>query len=378
MLPWNPNADLTVWAIAVSRDGSSVFAGGSFQNVGGLPAYGWPRSTARTGALDAAWDTTGRCDNAGNDAGISSLRVPGQLRLRHHLVFGPGGNLEGTFKVPGRAAPTPDVEWVTDCHGDNYSSVPGNGIVYTAGHAHYCGNMGGGFPQYPQWRFQMAQAWTDTRRRRDPQRVHGYPNWHGVEPGPSMINWLPDAGDRHLHRPVPGRLERHGQRRLRRLRRGVPAGQRRRPAGPGPVRPARHRAGAGGPAVRGTPLAPRLVPHLDRPAVRVTWPAGWDRDDYNLTYRVIRNGAFGTPLHDHRRLQLVDVAPARLRRHRPDTRARRTATRSSSTTRAATRSSAPLRPSPCRTSVPAATGYANVGAQQRRPDLLADERDVRR
>ncbi len=30
-------------------------------------------------------------------------------------------------------------------------------------------------------------------------------------------------------------------------------------------------------------------------SVRVSWPAGWDRDDYNLSYRVIRNGAFGTP-----------------------------------------------------------------------------------
>ena len=46
VLPWNPNADYTVWAVAVSGDGQWVFAGGSFANVNGLDGLsGWPRST---------------------------------------------------------------------------------------------------------------------------------------------------------------------------------------------------------------------------------------------------------------------------------------------------------------------------------------------
>ena len=72
--------------------------------------------------------------------------------------------------------------------------------MYTAGHAHYCGNMGGGHPQYSTWRFQNAQAWTDAAGGEILNEVHGYPNWHGVKPGPSMVNWLPVFTQRHLHR----------------------------------------------------------------------------------------------------------------------------------------------------------------------------------
>ena len=39
---------------------------------------------------------------------------------------------------------------------------------------------------------------------------------------------------------------------------------------------------------------PRLVP-TSSTTLRVSWPAGYDRDDYTLTYQVIRNGATGTP-----------------------------------------------------------------------------------
>ena len=107
--------------------------------------------------------------------------------------FGPGGNLEGVFKSP-IDGPTDrsDVEWVTDCHGDIYSSFLPNGVVYTAGHAHYCGNMGGGHPQYSTWRFQNAQAWSDTAGRGHPQRRPRLPELARREPGPSMVNWLPD------------------------------------------------------------------------------------------------------------------------------------------------------------------------------------------
>ena len=48
--PGTPNADYNVWAIAVSGDGTWVFAGGSFQNVGGRPAVGLARSTPSPGA----------------------------------------------------------------------------------------------------------------------------------------------------------------------------------------------------------------------------------------------------------------------------------------------------------------------------------------
>src|SRR4029078_8756321 len=105
------------------------------------------------------WNATNTVRAAGANAGITSLKVHGAFVYGTPWVYGPGGNLEGTFKA---SVGSGDVEWVTDCHGDVYSSfTSNNGVVYAGSPAHYCGNMGGGAPQYPDWRFQHAQAWTD-------------------------------------------------------------------------------------------------------------------------------------------------------------------------------------------------------------------------
>lgn len=292
LLPWNPNADSTVWALAITADGSTVFAGGSFQNVGGQPAYGLAKISAATGALDPTWKPSVR--NAGPDAGVSSLRVQGSSVYGTSWHFGPGGNLEGTFKVP---VATSDVDWVTDCHGDNYSSFVVNGVVYSAGHAHYCGNLGGGFPEYPTRRYQHSQAWVDTGSTGEIlNEVHGYPNWHGVEPAPSMVNWLPTMGigsftgqyqagwsvtgnnDYVVYGGEFPTVNSVGQQGLVRFGRRDLAPKKE------------------GPRFLDSTLAPRLVP-TSTGSVRVTWPAGFDRDDYALTYQVIRDGNFSTPRH---------------------------------------------------------------------------------
>jgi hypothetical protein len=292
LLPWNPNADYTVWALAISGDGSSVFAGGSFRNIGGQPAYGLAKiGAAGAGALDTSWQATNTVRNAGPDAGISSLRVQGSFLYGTTWHFGPGGNLEATFKTPVTSGV---VEWVTDCHGDVYSSFMSNGIVYTAGHSHYCGNMGGGFPQYSSWRYQHAMAWTDSVGGEILNDVHGYPNWHGVKPGPSLVNWLPDmamgsyTAQYQAGWNVVGNsdyiafggefpsVNNVGQQGLVRFARK-------------PVAPATQ-----GPRFVNNSIVPRLVP-TSTTSVRVSWPAGYDRDDYTLAYKVIRNGAFNTP-----------------------------------------------------------------------------------
>ncbi len=168
-----------------------------------------------------------------------------------------------------------------------------NGIVYVAGHAHYCGNMGGGFPQYSQWKFQHAQAWTDMVNPAGSEilnEVHGYANWHGIEPGPSLVNWLPDmamgsyTGQYQAGWNVAGNsqyvvfggefpsVNGVGQQGLVRF-------------AVRPIAPAKE-----GPRFVGGSIVPRLVP-VSATAVRVSWPAGYDRDSRVLTYRVTRNGA---------------------------------------------------------------------------------------
>jgi PKD repeat protein len=289
VLPWNPNADYTVWAIAVSGDGQWVFAGGSFQNVGGLSAIGLAKINGATGALDPSWDPA--VNNRGPDTGISSLRVQGSYVYGTSWSFGSGANLEGTFKIP---VANSTAEWVSACHGDIYSSFMTGGVVYTAGHSHYCGAMGGGFPQYPQWKFQHSMAWTDAAGGEILNDNLGYPNWHGLANAPSLVSWVPDmtmgsyTGQYQAGWNVAGNndyvvfggefptVNGVGQQGLVRFaRRGLAPNKE-------------------GPRFSGGTFVPRLVP-TSSSTLRVSWTAGFDRDDYTLTYRVIRNGATGSP-----------------------------------------------------------------------------------
>ncbi|KQU65500.1 PKD domain-containing protein [Phycicoccus sp. Root101] len=289
VLPWDPGADYTVWAVTVSEDGQWVFAGGSFQNVGGQAAYGLAKIGAVNGVLDPTWHPAVR--NAGVDAGVSSLRVQGSFVYGTTWAFGPGGNLEGTFKVP---VTTSTLEWVTDCHGDNYSVFTANGIVYAAEHSHYCGTQGGGMPQYEQWRFLHAMAWTDTAQGDILTDALGYPEWRGKARTPSIVTWLPDmtmgtyTGQFQAGWNVTGNADYVlyggefptvngvGQQGLVRFARK-------------PIAPAKQ-----GPLFATGVFTPRLVP-TSSSTLRVSWTAGYDRDDLALAYRVIRNGAFGAP-----------------------------------------------------------------------------------
>lgn len=86
---WNPNADGTVRAMALSPDGSRLYVAGSFTNVGG---YGRKRLAAihlATGKVDAAWsadasNTVGALDVSGGGvyAGGSFTSVEGKTRKR--------------------------------------------------------------------------------------------------------------------------------------------------------------------------------------------------------------------------------------------------------------------------------------------------------
>ena len=185
------------------------------------------------------------------------------------------------------------------CHGDNYSAFLTNGIVYTAGHAHYCGDMGGGFPQYSQWQFQHSLAWTDALNPAGSEILNdpfGSLNWHGIEPAPSLVNWLPAMGIGSYTGQYQAGWNVAGNSQY-----VVYGGEFPSVNGVGqqglvrfavrPIAPAKE-----GPRFVGNSIVPRIVP-VSATAVRVSWPAGHDRDSRNLTYRVIRDGAFGAPVY---------------------------------------------------------------------------------
>ena len=240
--------------------------------------------------------------------------------------------------------------------------------------------MGGGFPQYSQWQFQHRPGLdrhAEPRGQRDPQRrprlpelarpsspdrrsSTGCPTWRiGSYTGQYQAGWN-----------VAGNNQ------LRRLRRGVPLGERRRPAGSGPLRRPADRAGqARARASSATPIVPTARARLGH------------RRPGQLAGR-LRPGQPQPHLPGHPRRALAlpstrrppprnwwTLPHAGVRRLRA-TRTGRTPTRSSSATPTATRSSAAARRSRCRPRAPATNAYADVGAHQRGAHLLADERVV--
>ncbi|MBA2386889.1 MAG: PKD domain-containing protein, partial [Acidimicrobiia bacterium] len=293
ILNWNPNADYTVWALALSPDQSEVMVGGSFQNVGGVPSYGLAKVSASTGVV-LPWNAQNTVRNAGQDSGVTSLTTRGSFVYGTTYHFGPGGNLEGSFKAN---VATGNVEWVTDCHGDTYSAYPDGNRVFVVGHPHYCGNIGGGHPQYSQWKFQHAMSWTDQATGTHLRDVYGgaYANWEGF-PSPSIVNWLPDL--------AIGTFTGMGQAGWTVTGNGtyvVMGGEFPRANGvaqqglvrfaPKPTAPAKQ-----GPRFKGNQLLPTVLA-ASTSSVRVAWQAGYDRDDFALTYKVVRNGAFGSPVY---------------------------------------------------------------------------------
>ena len=144
MLPWAPIADYKVNALAISPSGGQVVVGGAFSTLNGSnrPGYGLGAVSATTGALQP-FPVNDTVRDAGNNAAILSLASDSQTVYGTGYVFGSGGNFEGTFAAnwsDGR------IKWLEDCHGDTYGVFPSPTAVYTAGHAHYCGNLGG-FPE---------------------------------------------------------------------------------------------------------------------------------------------------------------------------------------------------------------------------------------
>ncbi|MFT4216805.1 MAG: PKD domain-containing protein [Micropruina sp.] len=285
LLPWAPAAERSVWGLAVSPDGANVFAAGQFTTINGQNVYGMAKIGATSGALDTAWVPEVR--NRGDDAAVGSIRVQNNAIYGTTWLFGPGGNSEGAFKIP-LSSPTGVVDWVTDCHGDAYGSFVSQGTVYVAGHSHYCGNMGDGFPQYTTTRFQHAQAWSDTVTGDILYDAHGYYSWAGKKPGPAMINWLPNlsigsyTGQYQAGWTVTGnddyvvyggefpQVNSTAQQGLVRF-------------GKRPVAP-----GTQGPMFADGSFVPQIAARSGTSA-RVTWPAAYDRDDLSLTYRLYRN-----------------------------------------------------------------------------------------
>ncbi|MCU1570000.1 MAG: domain containing protein [Naasia sp.] len=287
VLPFAPVADKRVRAITISPDGSKVVLGGNFTtlNGSGNPGYGLAAVDAVTGAL-LPWAVNSKVRDAGDDAAIWSLNSDSDSVYGTGYHFGAGGNLEGTF----RSDWSGNLIWVEDCHGDTYSSAVSNGVVYIAGHPHYCGTSGG-FPQTtPTWTVQRAMAWTKALSGRTANNnTLGYASWVGT-PLPSMLNWWPDF--------ITGKVSGSGQAAW-----SVAANSQYVVYG-GEFPGVNSRAQQGLVRFAVKSIAPNddgprlkaaaFVPTLKSPGagtVEVSWLANYDRDNQVLSYDLIRDGS---------------------------------------------------------------------------------------
>ncbi|MHA7143238.1 PKD domain-containing protein [Arthrobacter sp. TmT3-37] len=291
---WNPQAaGGDVWAMVLSPDRTKLVVGGSFTTLNGSanPGYGLAAIDATSGAL-RPWAVNDLVRNGGADAAITSLSTDGTNVYGTGYVFGAGGNLEGTFSANWSDG---SVKWVEDCHGDSYGVSPIGETIYTVGHAHYCGNIGG-FPESNPRDWQRAIAFsrstTGTVKRNS---VGRYFNFEG-NPAPSLLTWFPRltagtfTGQGQAAWTVTGtsdyvvlggefpRVNGVGQQGL--VRFAV------RNIAPNKV----------GPTVTGAGTNPTLT-STAAGKVTVQWTSNWDFDNEKLTYRVIRDGQIATPVH---------------------------------------------------------------------------------
>ena len=116
-------------------------------------------------------------------------------------------------------------------------------VLYTVSHAHDC--RWSAASRRPT-RTGRSTCGTRSRSRTSPDERRTRARRLRLElhrhPGLLAAAVVPRRRHRQLHRSEPGGLVGHRQQRLRRPRRRVPARERRRPAGPGPLRREAHRA----------------------------------------------------------------------------------------------------------------------------------------
>ena len=282
LLGWAPAADDTVDALQLTPDGTHVVVGGGFAHLGGASAPGVGSVSASTGA-PTSFAVNQVVQDYGSGAAILSLSTDGTAIYGTGYSYG-DGNFEGTFSVN---PTTGAINWIEDCHGDTYDSYASPAFVYTVGHPHFCGNIGG-FPETSPRTYHRTLAFTKNATGAvQPNTDAQYPSFPG-RAAPSLVTWFPDldAGtytgqsqgawtvtgtDRYI---VEGGefLNVNGVKQQGLVRFAVPA-----------VSPDKD-----GPVDTSTATTPALTA-LSATSVRATWLTNWDRDDTNLTYRLYRN-----------------------------------------------------------------------------------------
>lgn len=281
-----------VYDLVVSPDGAKVVLGGQFTTINGSgnPGYGLAIVDSTAGGLLPS-GVNSQVRDAAKDAAIFSLTSDGDSFYGTGFVFGAGGNMEGTFRADWASG---DMVWVADCHGDTYGVAVAGSAVYTAGHAHYCGNIDA-FPQTEPWTFYRALAFSKDVTGVNTADPYGYYNWQGTA-RPDLLTWFPTINSGTFTGQYQGAWNVAANSQY-----AVYGGEFTNVNGKAQQGLVRFAVKSIAPNTDGPRAAGSTwVPTLDSPAtgtVRVSWPANWDRDNEQLTYALIRNGATASPVY---------------------------------------------------------------------------------
>ncbi|KRC52152.1 hypothetical protein ASE16_03645 [Leifsonia sp. Root227] len=303
MTTFAASADYVVDALAVSPDGTKLYAGGRFQNMNGSSHYGLAMLNGTTGA-NLPFPANSVVRDAGTQAGITTLVATSDRVYGAGYVFGSGGNLEGSFAAD---ANTGALIWLEDCHGDTYNVYPLGDALYAVGHPHDCRNVGG-FPETNPRTFHHSIAFSKARTgtlTNDGNR--SYFNFSG-QPSPSQLNWFPDyvtgsftgqgqaawslAGNSQYlvvggEFPFVNGVAQYG------LTRFAFDSVVRSNVGPN----------------NNTALAPNATSPTAGQA-KVTWTSTYDQDNTNLNYKLVRDGNTASPVYQANQLSTFWNRPA--------------------------------------------------------------------
>jgi len=196
---WKPSADREVSAMLMMPDQKKIIIGGPFGKVNGSTRYATAALTAATGAV-TTWasssssfpirDQVKAGAPAGSGAGVTSLSTDGTYVFLTSFAYVDRKYQDGTFE--GRAALSPadgKLVWLSDCHGDSYSSFPTGGVLYSVGHAHDCGPAGA-FPETSPRTWHRALAETTAATGKNGAGTGGYISFQG-QPRPTQLAWYP-------------------------------------------------------------------------------------------------------------------------------------------------------------------------------------------
>jgi hypothetical protein len=150
VLPWAPVLDNSVAALAVSADDAQVLMGGYFQNVNGASEIAAMAVDSVNGTTNEPWNAnivpaTGSC----NPPAIKVIAISSGTAYLGSEGTG-GGCFDGDYAVSlGNVASggSDNLAWQNDCLGATQSLVVINGYLFKGSHAHDCAYAPGGFPQ---------------------------------------------------------------------------------------------------------------------------------------------------------------------------------------------------------------------------------------